>query len=211
VKALLKILLFTVSFIPAGWLFYAVYQAFTGGENLLGPDPATFLSHETGQWGLRFLIIALALTPLRYLFNWPYAWQLRRMMGLYALFYATLHVLVFLQFQIFWRWADIGREIVERPYITVGFAAFVLMIPLGITSFKYLQRRMGRNWKRLHRAVYAINILALVHLFWQIRSSYAEFALYGSLVAFFLVYRMLRTWVTPVRKFTFFPPRQVQR
>ena len=189
-------------------MFNAVYLAYTGGENLLGPDPATFLSHETGQWGLRFLIIALALTPIRYLFNWPFAWQLRRMMGLYALFYASLHVLVFLQFQIFWRWADIGREILERPYITVGFAAFVMMIPLGVTSFKFLQRKMGRNWKKLHRVVYLINIMALVHLFWQVRSSYAEFAFYGSLVALFLIYRALRAWLPAVRQFTFLPPRQ---
>ncbi|MDT8399972.1 MAG: protein-methionine-sulfoxide reductase heme-binding subunit MsrQ [Pseudomonadales bacterium] len=204
-KALLKPLVFLLSLYPALYLLYAVYLAFTGGENLLGPDQAKTLSLETGTWAIRFLILALAITPLRYLFNWPYAWQFRRMIGLFALFYTSLHFLVFLVFILQWEWLQLGLEIAERPYITFGFAAFVPMLLLGLTSFNGLRRKMGRNWKRLHRLVYLINILAVLHVTWIIRSSFGEALLYATLVALFLLYRVLRYYSPGVRRFTLRP------
>lgn len=202
-KVLAKPFVFLSCLLPAIYLFYVVYSALTGGENLLGPDPVQALSLLTGEWAIRILILALAITPIRYLFNWPYVWKLRRMIGLFALFYVSLHFLVFLMFLLQWQWGDIGREIAERPYITIGFTAFVLMLFLGCTSFNAAQRKMGRNWKRLHRAVYAINILAVLHVIWIIRSSYGDALLYGSLVFILLCYRMLRHYSSAVRKFTF--------
>lgn len=204
-KAVAKPLVFLVCLLPASYMFYAVYLAYTGGENLLGPDPAKTLSLTTGEWAIRILILGLALTPIRYLFNWPFAWRLRRMVGLFAFFYTSLHLLVFLMFLLQWEWTAIGREITERPYITIGFAAYVLMMALALTSFNNAQRKLGRNWKRLHRLVYAINVLAVMHVIWIVRSSYQDAVLYGGLVSLFLGYRLLRHFVPAVRRFTLRP------
>src|SRR5688572_9659143 len=103
-----KPLIFILCFLPAAYLFYAVYLSYSG-QNILGPDPAKSLALQTGEWTIRILILALALTPIRYLFNWPLVWRFRRMIGLYAFFYASLHVLVFLMFLLQWQWNDIGR------------------------------------------------------------------------------------------------------
>ena len=201
-KALIKPSIFFLCVLPAAYLFYAVYLAFSGGENLLGPDPAKTLSLETGEWAIRLLIVSLAVSPVRYLFNWPYAWKLRRMLGLFALFYTFLHLLVFLMFLLEWQWSEIGTEIVERPFITIGFIAFLMMLSLGVTSFNAIQRKMGRNWKRLHRLVYAINVLAVLHVVWIVRSSYWDAVLYGTLVFVFLGYRVARRYYTSVRRFS---------
>ena len=204
-KALAKPLVFLLCLLPAGYLFYAVYLAYTGGTNLLGPDPQKALSLATGEWAIRILILALALTPIRYLFNWPYIWQFRRMIGLFAFFYTSLHLLVFLMFLLQWEWRAIGTEIVERPYITIGFSAYVLMTALALTSFNRAQRKLGRNWKRLHRLVYAINVLAVMHVIWIVRSSYQDAVIYGGLVALLLGYRLLRHFSPATRRFTFRP------
>jgi methionine sulfoxide reductase heme-binding subunit len=201
-QTLFKPAVFILCFLPAAYLFYATYLALTGGENLLGPDPAQYLSLETGNWAIRMLIASLSITPIRYLFNWPTIWKFRRMIGLFAFFYASMHLLVFLWFLLQWQWADIGTEIVERPYITIGFSAFLLMAMLASTSFNAAQRKMGRNWKRLHRIVYGINILAVMHVIWIVRSSIADALLYTTLVFIFIAYRLLRHYSPVVRKFT---------
>lgn len=198
----LKPFVFILFLLPALYYFYAVYLALTGGENLLGPDPAQALSLATGEWSIRILIAALFITPLRYLLKMPKLWSYRRMIGLFALFYICLHLLVFLMFLLQWQWTDIGRELIERPYITVGFTAFLLMLPLGMTSFQAAQRKLGRNWKKLHRLVYIINILAVLHVLWIVRSSYFDALLYGSLVFLCLAYRVLRHYSAAVRQFS---------
>jgi sulfoxide reductase heme-binding subunit YedZ len=208
VKSLIKSVVFILCLLPAAWLFYSIYLAFSGGENLMGPDPAQFLSLQTGEWAIRLLIASLAITPLRYLLNIPSLFRLRRMMGLYAYFYVFLHLIVFLWFLLGWDFSAVGREIAERPYITIGFAAFVLLTPLAATSFNAAQRKLGRNWKRLHRLTYACAILGCMHLIWIVRSSYFDAVLYGGLTLVFLVYRVLRKYSTTVQKFTFFPPKQ---
>lgn len=206
-KVIAKPLVFILCLSPACYLFYAVYLAYTGGANLLGPDPPKALSLETGEWSIRMLIFALALTPLRYLFNWPYLWQFRRMIGLFAFFYTSLHLLVFLMFLLQWEWGAIGREIAERPFITIGFAAYVPMVALAVTSFNRAQRALGRNWKRLHRLVYAINLLAVMHIIWIVRSSYQDAVVYGGLVLLFLGYRVLSHFNPAVKRFSFRPSR----
>lgn len=206
-KVLAKPLVFILCLMPAGYLFYAVYLAYTGGANLLGPDPPKALSLLTGEWSIRMLVLALSLTPLRYLFNWPYLWQFRRMIGLFAFFYTSLHLLVFLMFLLQWEWSAIGREIAERPFITIGFAAYVPMVALALTSFNRAQRKLGRNWKRLHRLVYMINLLAVMHIIWIVRSSYQDAVLYGGLVLLFLGYRVLSHFSPAVRRFSFRPSR----
>src|SRR5690606_39097445 len=142
----------------------------------------------------------------RYLLNAPVLWQYRRMVGLYALFYVVLHFLTFLFFILQMSFADLGREIAQRPYITLGFLAFLLLLPLVATSFQAAQRKLGRNWKKLHRLVYVINVLAVLHIVWIVRSSYGDAVLYGTLVSFALLYRLLRNRYQVVRKFTLRPP-----
>jgi len=208
VKFLVKPAVFLLCLLPAAWLIYGVYLAFSGGENLLWPDPAQFLSLQTGEWAIRLLIASLAITPLRYLLNMPSLFRFRRMIGLYAYFYVFLHLIVFLWFLLGWDFSAVGREISERPYITIGFAAFVLLTPLAATSFNAAQRKLGRNWKRLHRLSYACAILACMHVIWIVRSSYFDAVLYGGLTLVFLGYRVLRKYSVAVQRFTFFPPKQ---
>lgn len=201
-RILVKPLVFAVLALPALHMFYAVFLAFTGGENLLGPDPAKTLALLTGEWSIRILLVSLAMTPLRYLINWSYAWQLRRMTGLFAFFYASLHLLVFIMFLLGWEWSELATEVIERPYITLGFAAYVLMLPLALTSFNLAQRRLGRNWKKLHRAVYLVSLLAVLHVVWIVRSSYGDAVLYGGITGLLLGYRLFRHYSPSVRSFT---------
>ncbi|MDD9890207.1 MAG: sulfoxide reductase heme-binding subunit YedZ [Gammaproteobacteria bacterium] len=160
--------------------------------NDLGPDPAQELSIETGEWTLRFLLATLALTPLRQLTGQPEFVRNRRMLGLFALFYATVHLLVWMTFILGFRWFAIVEEIVERPYITVGFTAFMIMVALGLTSPKAMVRKLGKNWKRLHRLVYVAAVLGVVHLLWILRTDVSEAVLYGSIVFVLLGYRFIQ-------------------
>lgn len=207
-KAVIKPVVFVLLLWPAAYLMYAVYLAYNGGDNLLGPDPAQFLALETGEWAIRLLIASLAITPLRYLLNMPSLFRFRRMIGLYAYFYVCLHLTVFLWFLLGWDWGNIGTELQERPYITIGFSAFVLLTPLAATSFNAAQRKLGRNWKRLHRLTYVCAILACLHVIWIVRSSYFDAVLYSGLVLLLLGYRLLRKTSKRVQKFTFFPPKR---
>ena len=158
----------------------------------LGPDPAQELSIETGEWTLRFLLITLTLTPLRQLTGQSEFIRHRRMLGLFALFYATVHLLVWMNLILGFRWFAIAEEIVERPYITVGFTSFLILVVLGITSPKAMVRKMGKNWKRLHRSVYIAAILGVVHLLWILRADVTEAVFYGSITFVLLGYRFLR-------------------
>lgn len=202
-QKIIKPLLFIACSLPALWWIYAIVRAYGGDGSLLGPDPPKYLSLATGEWSIRMLVGTLAMTPLRYLLNWPYLWRLRRMVGLFAFFYATLHFLVFLVFILEMDWGDLGREIAERPYITLGFGAYVILCLLALTSFNAAQRKMGRNWKRLHRLVYAAGILGVMHLIWIVRSDFGNALLYALLVAGLLLYRFVHKHYPPFRKWTF--------
>ena len=161
-------------------------------QNNLGPDPAQELSIETGEWTLRFLLITLALTPLRDFTGRSEFVRQRRMLGLFALFYATVHLLGWMTFILGFRWFAIVEELVERPYITVGFTSYLILFALGATSPKAMVRKLGKNWKRLHRLVYLASILGVVHLLWILRTDIGEAVLYGSIVFVLLGYRIAR-------------------
>ncbi|MSR11618.1 MAG: sulfoxide reductase heme-binding subunit YedZ [Gammaproteobacteria bacterium] len=184
-RKLIKPLVFVVALVPLVLVLVKVLQ------NDLGPDPAQELAKITGEWSIRFLLIALALTPLRLLFNQVEFVRHRRMLGLFALFYATVHFLVWMTFLLEFRWGAIYEELLERPFITVGFSAYMILVVLGITSPKIMVRKLGRNWKRLHRLVYVASILAVIHLLWILRTDVGEAVLYGGLVALLLGYRAL--------------------
>lgn len=195
-----KPLIFVALSLPSLWWGYLVWGALQG-RSTLGPDPAKTLALESGEWAIRTVVMVLAVTPLRYVLNLPWLWQVRRMVGLFAFFYAALHLIVFVFLYLGLDWQALGREIAERPYITVGFAAFVLLLLLAVTSFANAQRALGRNWKRLHRAVYLAAVLAVLHLVWIVRSDFGEALLYGSLVFLLLGYRLLHKLTRPVWRF----------
>ena len=183
---LVKPVIFFMALIPFIWLLLKVFQ------NDLGPDPAQALSIETGEWTLRFLLLTLAITPFRQIFRMVEIARLRRMIGLFAFFYASIHFLSWMAFILAFRWLAIAEELVERPYITVGFLAYVILFLLGVTSTNSMVRRLGKNWKRLHKFVYAASILAIVHLLWILRTDVTEAVIYGVLLVILLGYRIFR-------------------
>jgi sulfoxide reductase heme-binding subunit YedZ len=180
----LKPVVFSLCLLPFGWLVYAA------GTNALAPDPAESIMHLTGEWSLRILLVTLAVSPVRKIWGWRWPMTLRRMLGLFAFFYATVHLASFGHFYIGWTPAILVEELVERPYITVGALAWVLMLPLAVTSTRKMQRRLKRNWRRLHRAVYPVAMLACLHLLWQARSDLGEPILYSVLLFMLLIWRL---------------------
>ena len=157
-EKLIKPSVFVFALVPFAILLLRIYG------NDLGPDPAQELSIETGEWTLRILLITLAITPLRQITNRVSFIRYRRMLGLFALFYASLHFLSWMIFLLGFRFFAIMEELVERPYITVGFSAYLILLVLGITTPKAMVRKLGKNWKRLHRLVYVAAILGTIHL-----------------------------------------------
>jgi sulfoxide reductase heme-binding subunit YedZ len=149
----------------------------------LGANPVEALSHRTGDWALRLLLVTLAVTPLRRITGWGRVLRLRRMLGLFAFFYATLHVVVYVWLDRQLTWSEIVVDLSERPYITLGFFAFVILSLLAATSPKAMVRRLGRSWKRLHRAVYAAAVLAVVHFWWLVKAEINEPAIYAVVLA----------------------------
>ncbi len=181
-----------VVFLLASLPFLAMLGQVLLRPETLGPDPAQELAIATGEWTLRFLLLTLALTPLRFISGAVVFVRLRRMLGLFALFYATVHLLVWVSFLLGFRWFAIAEELVERPFITVGFAAYLILLALGVTSPKVMVRRLGKNWKRLHRLVYVAAILGIVHLLWILRTNIGEAVFYGAVLAILLGYRAYR-------------------
>lgn len=184
-----RVLIFFLSLIP---LVFIVYKTLT---NQLGADPAKTIVLFTGEWTIYFLFITLAVTPLRRFINFKsfhFRWLQthRRMLGLFTLFYAVLHVLAFLVFILGLDFSRFGKELVERPYILVTIPAVILLVALGITSTKSMMRRLGSNWIRLHKSIYLIAIFAWVHVFMQVRSSYFEAVLFGVILLVLLLPRL---------------------
>ncbi|RUQ31870.1 MAG: protein-methionine-sulfoxide reductase heme-binding subunit MsrQ [Candidatus Competibacteraceae bacterium] len=179
-----KPLVFLMSLLPLAWIGWLAWQ----GE--LGANPVETLSHRTGDWSLRFLLLTLAVTPVRRWTGWNRLQQFRRMLGLFAFFYVSLHFAVYLIFDQFFDWTAIVADVIKRPYITVGFAAFLLLIPLAITSTHGMMRRLGRNWQRVHRLVYLIAVLGVLHYAWLVKADLTEPLLYGGALAVLLGYRL---------------------
>ena len=157
--------------------------------NSLGPDPAEHLMHVTGEWVMRFMVLVLVATPLAR-WGWPRLARYRRMLGLYAWFYATLHLLVFAQVYIGWSGEILLEELAERPYVLVGFLAWLILVPLGITSANSIRRKLGRNWRKLHKLTYAVAVLGWLHLLWLSRSDVGEAVIYGAVFGFLLLCRL---------------------
>jgi sulfoxide reductase heme-binding subunit YedZ len=184
-KALIHALALTPLAILA-WQFWDVYSS---NSDALGADPVAEIEHRLGLWALRLLMVALAITPLRQLTGKPVLVRFRRLLGLYAFAYACLHFSAYLVLDLRGYWTQIFEDIAKRPYITVGFAAWLLLLPLAITSTQGWIRRLGRNWGRLHKLVYAVGVLAVLHFWWLVKSDIREPALYAAILAALLGWR----------------------
>ncbi len=159
-----KPLVFALCLLPLAWLLWDTLH----GQ--LGTDPVARLEHRSGIWALRLLLATLAITPLRVLTKWHWLTRYRRLLGLFAFFYASVHLAIYLAIDLGGFWSQILGEIAKKPYITVGFAAWLLMIPLAATSTKAMMRRLGPNWLRLHRTVYVIGVCGALHFLWLVKS-----------------------------------------
>ena len=184
---LAKPVVFLLCLLPFFWLFYGA------ATNNLGANPAEYLIRSTGDWTLRFLCIVLAVTPLRVLTSTPQLARLRRMLGLFVYFYVVLHLLSYSWFDMGFDVPDIAKDIAKRPFILVGFSAFVLLTPLAATSFNRAIKALGgKRWQLLHRLVYPIAGLGLLHFFWMraSKNNFGEVAVYAAIVVVLLGWRV---------------------
>ena len=188
-----KVVVFALCMLPFAWLAWNVFQAQAGNANVLGANPAEYLIRATGDWTLRFLCIVLAVTPLRVLTATPGLARFRRMLGLFVYFYVVVHLLSYSWFDMGFDVPDIAKDIAKRPFILVGFAAFVLLTPLAATSFNRAIKAMGaKRWQLLHKLVYLIAGLGILHFFWMRagKNNFAEVFVYAGIIAVLLGWRV---------------------
>jgi sulfoxide reductase heme-binding subunit YedZ len=165
--------------------------AWLGANGGLGANPIEFITRSTGTWTLNVLLITLAVTPARQLLQWPALLRYRRMLGLYAFFYASLHFLTYLWLDQYFDWRAMLGDIVKRPFITAGFSAFILLLPLAATSTQAMMKRLGHDWQRLHRLVYLIACLGVAHYLWLVKKDLSQPLLYAAILALLLGARLI--------------------
>ena len=185
-----KSLLWLSCLMPFAWLVWGA------GNDALGANPAEYLIRATGDWTLRLLCVTLAVTPLRVMSGLPELAKLRRMLGLFTYFYVVLHLLCYSWLDMGFEWGDIAADIAKRPFILVGFSSFVLLTPLALTSFNRAIRWLGaKRWQWLHRLVYAVAVLAVLHFFWMRagKSNFAEVFVYAAVIFVLLAWRVFHS------------------
>ena len=174
--ARIKIWIFFFCLLPVcilAWQYYA---------DALGANPIEEITHQTGDWTLRFLLLTLTATPLRRISGWGWPIRIRRMLGLYAFFYATLHLFTYFWLDQFFDWTEIWLDVLDRPFVTVGMLGFVLLMPLAVTSTNAMMKRLGKGWKKLHRLAYLVPLLGVLHFWWLVKADVLEPMIYGSLL-----------------------------
>ena len=184
----LKIVVFLACLIPLGQL---LYNAWAGD---LTANPIEYITHFTGDWSLIFLLATLSVTPLRKILGWNEVIKLRRMLGLFAFFYVLLHFSTYMVLDHFFDFERIVKDVYKRPYVTAGFTAFVLLIPLAATSTTAMIRRLGKRWQQLHRLVYVAAIAGVVHFYWLVKADIRRPIQYGAVLALLLGYRLIVLW-----------------
>lgn len=189
VRRIIKPALFVACLLP---LLAIAWRAFELGGTDLGANPVEKVQDTFGQWGLRLLVITLAITPLRDWFDAPWLVMLRRMLGLFAFTYVLLHFLTWLVLDQGLYWSGILEDIAKRPFITIGFAALSLLVPLAVTSTNKAMRRLGKRWKTLHRLTYPICLLAVWHYYWQVKADTREPLVYLTIVLVLLGWRVVK-------------------
>ncbi len=185
-KGFLKSIVFLLALLP---LLLLIRGFFT---NDLTANPVEYLLRQTGYWGLVLLLLALAVTPARRLFRWKKIVSLRRMLGLFSFAYIGLHFLIYLFLDRELYWDEIIPDIVKRPYITIGFSAFLAMIPLAVTSTKGWMKRLGKSWQKLHRLTYAVAVAGVVHFWWQVKADIRQPALFAVILLILFALRLKR-------------------
>jgi sulfoxide reductase heme-binding subunit YedZ len=163
---------------------------FLGLNDRLGANPIEFITHSTGTWTLVGLLLTLSVTPLRKLSGLTWLLRFRRLLGLFAFFYACLHFITYIWLDQFFDPASIAKDVVKRPFITVGFSAFVLLLPLAATSNQRMMKKLGRNWQRLHRLIYLIASLGVVHYWWLVKKDITQPLIYACVLAILLAMRL---------------------
>ena len=198
-RRLLRIGYHAVGLFPLAWLLFDFWFG------LLGPEPIRAMILRTGKAAIIMLTLSLAATPAGFIFGWKQATVVRRPLGLYAFMYVCLHLSIFV-------WLDYGfmmtlviEEIIKRRYAVVGFAAFLLLIPLALTSTKESQRRLGKRWKSLHKLVYLVGVLAVIHYIWLVKNAYTQPLIFAGIIGFLLLVR-----VAPIRQFFIASRRRVE-
>lgn len=185
-----KAALFILGLLPlARWFWLGAHDGLTA-------NPQEFLTRSAGTWTLVCLLVTLAITPLRQWTGWAELVRLRRMCGLYAFFYASLHLLAWMFWEHGFALASMMRDVLDRPFVTAGMAAYAAMLPLALTSTRGWMRRLGPGWKRLHRLVYAVAVLAILHYWWHKsgKNDYGEVSYYAAVAAALLGWRLVRAW-----------------
>lgn len=189
----LKILVFVACLLPAIWLTFALFT------NQLGANPIEAITRESGVWALRFLLLTLCLTPIRWLTGLNQIIRFRRMTGLYVFFYALLHMLLYLWLDQFFDWSEIWKDIVKRPFITIGFISFTLLLPLALTSSNKMMKRLGgQRWKQLHKLTYLVAGLSCLHFLMLVKADLTEPLIYIVILALLLGVRVYRFYLKPM-------------
>ena len=179
-----RALVFVLCLLPLANIFF---DGFTGG---LEAEPVKDITHRTGWWALTLLMATLAISPLRRLTGRNQLIKFRRMLGLFAFFYATLHLLIYFGLDQLFSFAYIGEDILERPYITVGFTAWLLLVPLALTSTRGWIRRLGKRWTKLHRLIYLCAALGVLHFYWLVKADTRQPLLFAAILAVLLAFRL---------------------
>ena len=180
-----KVLLFVLALSPVAWLAWGLLHG------TLGANPAETIQLQTGRWALKFLLVTLAVTPVRRVTGWNVVIQYRRMLGLFAFFYASLHFTSYIVLDQFFDWNAMFRDIPKRPFILMGTLAFLLLTPLAITSTKGWIRRLGRRWQTLHRLIYIAACCAIVHFAWKVKVIVGDPVIYAVILAALLGFRAI--------------------
>jgi sulfoxide reductase heme-binding subunit YedZ len=184
----LKGVVFLACLVPFGQLLYDAYT------DDLGANPIEAITHFTGDWALIILLASLSVTPLRKLTGWNTLVKFRRLLGLFAFFYAILHFMTYIVLDYFFDFQAIAKDILKRPYVTAGFTAFVLMVPLAITSTAAMIRRLGKRWQKLHRVVYIAAAAAVIHFYWLVKADIRRPLQYAIVLAILLGSRIVFRW-----------------
>ena len=179
----LKVLIFTLSLVP---IFYIIYQILT---NQLGPEPIKDITHHTGKWTLYFIVITLAMTPLKKITKLNIWINYRRMFGLFIFFYASVHLMTYVGLDYRFNLASIGDDIIKKKYIFIGFSAWLLLIPLAVTSNKRMINILKDKWKKLHRLIYLISLFGGIHYLWLVKRDFIEPLIFLTIILILLAFR----------------------
>jgi methionine sulfoxide reductase heme-binding subunit len=192
IRRVLKPAIWTAALAPALWLCWLVWQAFNTNPDALGANPVEYINRYLGEWALRFMLVALAITPIRILTGWKQIIRIRRLIGLFAFFYVVLHLSSYIGIDQYFDWAAIWKDIVKRTYITVGMASFVILLTLAATSTKGMIKRLGgKRWNKLHKTVYVAGVLGCLHFFMMRKGVQLEPIIYGGILAILFITRLV--------------------